>query len=96
MTLIRIIAIFILIYLLFRFVTMYILPWLLKWFIRRQQKKYYGERYSSSQGRERKKRQKEGDVNISYKKRKQISSDEIGEYVDYKEIKDKNSSKKKK
>ncbi|GEM_PF-810931 len=95
MTLLRIIAVFILIYLVFRVVTMYIMPWLLKKFIERQRKKYYGQG-STFGGSRHGRRQKEGDTRISYKQGKQKSSDEIGEYVDFKEIKDKNTSKKKK
>lgn len=65
------------------------MPWLLKRFIKKQQKKYYNKNYYN----------KEHNHNYNKKKtntKKQLSSDDIGEYVDYKEIKnDKNYKEKK-
>jgi len=91
MTLLRVIAVFILIYLAFRVITMYVMPWLLRKFIERHRKKFYGDNYHGR--RSSKKKSKEGDVHVKQKQKKQISSDDLGEYVDYKEIKDKDTSK---
>ncbi len=91
MTLLRVIAVFILIYLAFRVITMYVMPWLLRKFIERQSKKFYGENYHGRRSSQ--KEPKEGDVHVKQKHKTQISSENLGEYVDYKEIKDKDTSK---
>lgn len=98
MTLLRIIAIFIIIYLFFRVITMYVMPWLLRKFIERQRKKFYGDDHKSKRRSNQKKKDYGDDVHANIKNKRQITSDDIGEYVDYKEIKDKDTknSKKKK
>lgn len=95
MTLLRIIAVFILIYLIFRLVTMYVMPWLLRKYIERQRKKFYGEGHSK-RGHSAKGSDEGEEVHVNIKHKKKISSDDIGEYVDFKEIKDKDKSKPKK
>jgi len=91
MTLLRIIGIFILIYLVFRLITMYVMPWLLRKFIERQRKKFYGEDHSK-RGHSKQSSDEREDVHINIKGKKKVSSDDIGEYVDFKEIKDKDTS----
>lgn len=74
---------------------MYVMPWLLKKFIEKQRKKFYDENHSRKNSTKRK--SDEGDeVNVHAKHKKQITSDDIGEYVNFKEIKDNDSSKLKK
>ncbi len=94
MTLLRIIIVFILIYLVFRVITLYIMPWLLKKFIERQRKKYY-ERTGQKDNSYNTKNKSERDINISNNGKKQLSTDDVGEYVDFKEIKDDDTSKNK-
>ncbi len=96
MTLLRIIAIFIIIYLIFRVITMYVMPWLLRKFIERQRKKFYGDDPKSKRRSSQKKKDYGDEVNVNIKNKRQITSDDIGEYVDYKEIKDKDTKKSKK
>jgi len=70
------------------------MPWLLRRFIERQRKKFYGDNYSKRKNSRQKKKDHGDEVNVNIKHKRQISSDDVGEYVDYKEIKDKESNKK--
>jgi hypothetical protein len=82
----RIIGIFILIYLFFRIFTSIILPAIIKWQLNRFKKKYYGQ---NSQQTDESKKYRKGDVNITIKEdKKTFDSDNIGDYVDYEDIKD--------
>lgn len=96
MTLIRIIGIFILIYLSFRVFAMYIMPWLLKKLIEKQRKKYYGDKYSKRKSSQRKRTDYGNEVKDNVEHKRKITSDDIGEYVDFKEIKENDTSKSKK
>ncbi|MFW5706465.1 MAG: hypothetical protein ACOC12_00970 [Bacteroidota bacterium] len=88
MTLIKIIAIFVLAYLIFRFVTLYILPWALRWFINKQKEKFYQQNPHFRKDKE--PSAKKGDIRFSGKVHgtNGKSSGQIGEYVDYEEIKE--------
>ncbi|MFN2395692.1 MAG: hypothetical protein ABR597_08395 [Bacteroidales bacterium] len=83
----RIIATFILIYLIFRLFTYYVLPWILKWYLKRFKKKFYEsnphlrqEEETSGKGKSK--------VRITYKRsdERNKSLDDVGEYVDFEEL----------
>ncbi len=82
----RIIATFIIIYLVFRVLTTVIFPWIAKWYIRRYQKRFYRNNPQAQQAR--RKRKNEG-VHISrMDDKRKPDTDRIGEYVDYEEIRE--------
>lgn len=70
----RIILIFILIYLIFRILTAWIFPRIVRWYVERYKKRFYEQNPAARSAGE--------------KKEKPLS-DQIGEYVDYEEIKEK-------
>ncbi len=80
----RIIGIFILIYIFFRILVGIIIPWALRTYLKKQREKYYNENTS----RQKQSRQyKKDDINISVDEEKSSTqSDNIGEYVDYEDI----------
>ena len=82
----RIILTFILIYLIFRVLTAYVFPWLVRWYLKRFQKRFYRDNpwFAEQQGR---KRQGEDEVHIKGKPPKSKKED-LGEYVDFEEIKE--------
>ncbi|MFP4064486.1 MAG: DUF4834 family protein [Bacteroidales bacterium] len=82
----RIIATFIIIYLIFRVLTTVIFPWIAKWYIRRYQKRFYRNNPQAHQAR---RKRKDGDVHISRMgDKRKPDTDRLGEYVDYEEIKE--------
>lgn len=80
----RIILTFILIYLIFRILTTYVFPWLVRWYLRRFQNRFYRDNPWHQQQQQHK---KEGEVNISGAPPKS-KKDQLGEYVDFEEIKE--------
>lgn len=95
MGLIKILAVFFLIYLVFRFFVLYLSPSVLRWLVYRQKKKYYKQNptgQKSGTG-------KSGNnmhFNEQQTRSNGYSNDKIGEYVDFEEIKeDKEKNKKK-
>lgn len=97
MTLIRIIATFLLIYLVFRFFTMYIFPLLVRWFINKQKKRFY-EQNPHMRPPDQEEKKKQG-VKFSQKEgssKPGKPTDQIGEYVDFEELKEEDPKKKKK
>ncbi len=86
-SLFKIIATFILAYLIFRIFTAWILPMIARWYINRFRKKFYERNPHARQSGERKKR---GDIHITYKSSaEKTSTDDLGEYVDFEEVKEK-------
>ncbi len=57
------------------------MPWIAKYFINKAAKNFQ-DRYNEPA------QKKEGEVSIDYKPEKKAKLDDIGEYVDYKEVKD--------
>lgn len=97
MTLIRIIGTFLIIYLIFRFLAMYVFPLLVRWFINKQKKKFYEQNphmRPPDSGKEKKRGVKFSQTGSASKRNK--SADNIGEYVDFEEIKDDKEKKEKK
>ncbi|TVQ86289.1 MAG: hypothetical protein EA393_12335 [Bacteroidetes bacterium] len=94
MSLIRIIATFILIYLIFRLFTSIVLPWLMRWYLNRFKKKFYEQNPHLRQDQEQTGKGK-SKVRITYKRSQQgeKSLDDVGEYVDYEEIKEEEKKK---
>lgn len=88
MTLIKLIATFVLIYLAFRVFTMYLFPALLRWYLKRFQRKFYEQnphlRKEKPSGKTR------SGVNISEDPQQESGkiTNKIGEYVDFEEIKE--------
>ncbi len=91
MSLIRILATFILIYLIFRLFTTYVLPWLMRWYLNRFKRKFYEQNPHLRQEEEQTKKGK-SKVRITYKRSQQNgkSLDDVGEYVDFEDIDDEN------
>lgn len=87
---IRIIATFVLIYLIFRIFIGWILPLLVKWYVNGYRKRYYRNNPHLKQPKEKKK----GDVNISWQDSpSKNETDRIGEYVDFEEVKENDKKK---
>jgi hypothetical protein len=87
MSLIRIIATFILIYLIFRLFTSLVLPWLIQWYLNRFKKKFYEQNPHLRQEEEQPRKGK-SKVRITYKRSEQSgkSLDDVGEYVDFEDV----------
>ncbi|MBU1371095.1 MAG: DUF4834 family protein [Bacteroidetes bacterium] len=69
----------------FRLFLRYVLPWIIGRYIRKMQDKM-------GQSQNKNSRQKEGEVKLNYKESEHSRVDpDIGEYVDFEEIKDNNS-----
>jgi hypothetical protein len=97
MALIRIIAIFLLAYLIFRFVTLYILPWVLRSFINRQKEKFYKENPHLRKDQDPSGKKGKGGIRFSGDVHSNgKSTGQIGEYVDYEEIKEEKKKDKEK
>jgi hypothetical protein len=88
MNLIKLIVTFILIYLAFRVITMHLVPVLIKWYLKRFQQKFYEQ--NPHLRREQEVHKKGGRVIIQEETKKADKSlpDDIGEYIDYEEIKE--------
>ncbi len=88
MSLIKLIATFVLIYLAFRVFTMYLFPALVRWYINRFKRKFYEQnphlRNEKSAGKT------SSGVNISEDPQQESGkiTDKIGEYIDFEEIKE--------
>ncbi|MFW5663553.1 MAG: hypothetical protein ACOCYD_00795 [bacterium] len=97
MTLIRIIGTFLIIYLVFRILAMYVFPLLVRWFINKQKKKFY-EQNPHMRPPETEEKSK-GGVKFSRAGNAATdskSTDQIGEYVDFEDIKEDKEKEKKK
>ncbi len=81
MQLLRTILVILIVYYLFKLVARYVIPLVAKYFINKAAKQYQ-EQYREPP------RKKEGEVSIDYKPEKKRKLDDLGEYVDYKEVKD--------
>jgi hypothetical protein len=82
----KIIATFILIYLIFRIIISFVLPKIGQWYLNRHREKFYSNNPGAARAKE---RQKKHGMNISNnKKGKHTDTDKIGEYVDFEEIDD--------
>lgn len=83
-SLIRTILIFVGIYFAFKLIFRRLVPFLLKRFINKQQKKYekYGDFQQGS-------KEKEGEVHIHHQSKKGKNDNQIGDYIDYEEVPDK-------
>ena len=85
--LLKIIATFILIYLIFRIFIAWILPMIVRWYLNRFKKRFYQQNPHTRQARE---RHTPGEVSITYTQEPaQAATNELGEYVDFEEIKEK-------
>ncbi|MFO7873363.1 MAG: hypothetical protein R6U62_02670 [Bacteroidales bacterium] len=84
----RIIVIFILIYLLFRLLTTVVFPLFARWYLNRYKKRFYRDNPRADKARKRQaaNRREQRDKRSN----KQSETDKIGEYVDFEEIKDDN------
>ncbi len=80
MQLLRILLIIILVYYILKFAARYILPLLLKYAIRKTQENHQ-KQYQQTE-------RKSGEINVDYSPQKKPNIAEVGEYVDYEEIKD--------
>mgnify|MGYP006286484303 CR=1 FL=1 len=87
MSLLRILATFILIYLVFRLFTYYVLPWILKWYLKRFKRKFY-ERNPHLRQEEEATGKGKSKVHITYKRsdERNKSLDDVGEYVDFEDV----------
>ncbi len=88
---IRIIATFILIYLIFRIFVGWILPALVRWYVGSYRKRFYRNNPQARQTSQKKK----GGVHIQYTDDPEASAtDRIGEYVDFEDLKENDKTKK--
>ena len=81
MQLLKTILIILIIYYLFKLVARYLLPWFAKYFINKAARKYQNQHQKQPE-------KKVGEVSIEYKPEKKGKLDDLGEYVDFKEMKD--------
>jgi hypothetical protein len=63
-----------------------LIPFLLKRFVRKQQEQFYNDN-SFQNGRE------EGEIKVKSKREKRSSNTNLGEYIDYEEIQEKENNK---
>ncbi len=91
----RILATFVFIYLIFRLFTTLVLPWLVRWYLARFRRKFYEQNPHLSQDEPAPRKGKAG-VKISYSQsdKKGHSLEDVGEYVDFEEVKEKKENKK--
>lgn len=82
MQILRTILIIILIYYGVKLFARYVLPLLARYFIRRSQKTYQ-KQYKQP-------KRKMGEMNVEYQPEKKKDMNDLGEYIDYEEIKDTN------
>ncbi len=94
----KILAIFILIYLFVRLFAVVIFPRLVKWYVRRIQRQFYGAQSRHREYRQNQNKSKgSSKVRISYKNgagKSSAASEKVGEYVDYEEVKEDNPAEK--
>ncbi|MFP4288446.1 MAG: DUF4834 family protein [Bacteroidota bacterium] len=94
----KILAIFILIYLIVRLFAVVIFPRIVKWYVRRIQRQFYNAQSGHREQRQSQKQSKgSSKVRITYKKgagKSSAASEKVGEYVDYEEVKEENTSEK--
>ncbi len=87
----KVLAIFILIYLIVRLFAVVIFPRLVKWYVRRIQRQFYNAQSRNNEHRQSQKQSRgSSKVRITYKNgagKSSAASDKVGEYVDYEEIK---------
>jgi predicted Holliday junction resolvase-like endonuclease len=88
MALLRLFITFVLIYLAFRVITMYLVPMLVRWYIRRFQRKFYEQNPHLRQEKETRHGKTRVIIPDDQQKQDKKPSDDIGEYVDYEEIKE--------
>lgn len=85
MTFLKLILGFILLYYFFVVVIRYVIPWLFRRQVKKAREKFYGQARRGQNGK------REGEVNYDYrddKKSQRKKDEDLGEYVDYEEIKD--------
>ncbi len=82
----RIIATFVLIYLIFRIMISFVFPRIGQWYLNRHRDKFYRNNPGAARAKER--REKQGMRINQNGKEKHTDSDKIGEYVDFEEIDD--------
>ncbi len=82
----RVIATFILIYLVFRIIITFVVPWIARWYLKRAKKRFYRDNQWAAEAEEKRKAQHKK-YKESQKERK-LDTDQLGEYVDYEEIDD--------
>lgn len=80
MQILRTILIIVVIYYLAKLFARYVLPLLARYFIRRSQK-VYQKQYQQP-------KRKTGEMNVEYHPENEKKLDDLGEYIDYEEIKD--------
>lgn len=88
-TFLRTVFIIMAVYFGIKFLIRYLSPLMLKWFIKKQQDKYSqnSASYNSSNNNSR----KEGEVHIKKSSKERHHTDEIGDYVDYEEVNEKDN-----
>ena len=84
MQILRTILIIIIVYYAAKLFARYVLPLLARYFIRRSQKTYQ-KQYQQP-------KKKMGEMNVEYQPEKEKKLDDLGEYIDYEEIKDTNKN----
>ena len=84
MQILRTILIIIIVYYAAKLFARYVLPLLARYFIRRS-KKTYQKQYQQP-------KRKMGEMNVEYEPEKKKELDDLGEYIDYEEIKDTNKN----
>ena len=80
MQILRTILIIIMVYYMVKLIARYVLPLLARYFIRRTQKTYQ-KQYQQP-------KKKMGEMNVEYEPEKKKEMNDLGEYIDYEEIKD--------
>jgi len=88
MGLIKLIATFLLFYLVFRFFTMYLFPSLARWYIYRAKKKYYGQNPHLRNEKQKASPRSKVRITEDPSRASGVSDGNIGDYVDFEEIKD--------
>ena len=84
MQILRTILIIVFVYYTVKLFARYVLPLLARYFIRRSQKAYQ-KQYQQP-------KRKMGEMNVEYEPEKKKELDDLGEYIDYEEIKDTNKN----
>ena len=88
-TMIKIIATFVFIYLIFRIFVGWVLPALVRWYVNSYRKRFYRENPRAYRAAQRNK----ADVDISYTHDPGVSqTDRLGEYVDFEDVQDNTKS----
>lgn len=82
----RVIATFILIYLIFRVVITFVVPWVARWYLRRVKNKFYRDNPWAAEAEAKRKAQHQ--KYQESRKNRMPDTDQLGEYVDYEELDD--------